>query len=276
MAAENRYIHGYSEEEQARLLDQNEVLAPYIYRGLGLPTIGHIVEVGCGVGAQMMTLLHRFPDVHVTGVELSPKQLRKAQVNLERFPSYQGRYQLIEADAFKWSPSLNASIDAVLMVWVLEHVPDPAGLLKQVRSWIPRDTSLWVTEVLHSTFHIWPENEHIMRYWEDISRCQRVLGGDPDVGARLSTLMRDAGFENVRTWPNVKFLDSTNPGERSRLLAYWLELMRSALHEALDAGETTLESWQKAEAGMRELMELPETTFFYSSIQAEASWASSE
>lgn len=272
MAQENRYIHGYSEEEQVRLLDQNDVLAPYIYRGLDLPSRGHVLELGCGVGAQMISLLNRCPDLHMTGVELSPKQLRKAEINLERFSGFHGRYQLIQADAFHWRPASGKPVDAGLMVWVLEHVPDPRALLEQIRSWIPAGVSLWLTEVLHTTFNVWPFDQDVMDYWEDINRCQRRCGGDPDVGARLATLLHDAGFDAVRTWPNTMFLDGTDTKERARLLAYWLELMRSALHEALAAGETSLERWQRAETGMRKLMESPETTFFYSSIQAEARW----
>lgn len=272
MAEESRYIHGYSEEEQARLLDQNEVLAPYIYRDMALPSKGHVVELGCGVGAQMMSLLHRFGALRVTGVELSAKQIRKASLNLERFPGFQGRYQLIEANACDWMPTSDLAVDAVIMVWVLEHVPDPSILLAQVRSWIPEGVTLWITEVLHRTFHVWPEDKDIMAYWEDICRCQSNCGGDPDVGARLATLLRDSGFREVHTRPNVIFLDQTDPAERSRILAYWLELMRSALHETLAAGETTLDRWQKAESGMRRLMDLPETTFFYASIRAEARW----
>lgn len=272
MSDETGYIHGYSEEEQTRLLEQNEVLSSYIYRGLTLPGEGRVVEIGCGVGAQMMTLLHRFPDLRITGVERSPKQVRRALFNLERFTAFQGRYAVIEADAFHWVPDSGLKIDAALMVWVLEHVSDPLRLLNQVRSWIPEHCSLWITEVLHSTFRLWPEVPAIHDYWDDINRCQRRLGGDPDVGSRLAVLLDQAGFNHVRTWPNVMFLDATDPSERSRLLSYWLELMRSALHEALEAGETTLERWQKAELGMCAVMDDPQAAFFYSSIQAEASW----
>ncbi|MBK7343198.1 MAG: hypothetical protein IPJ06_08945 [Saprospiraceae bacterium] len=52
------------------------------------------------------------------------------------------------------------------------------------------------------------------------------------------------------------------------MMTYWLDLMRSALHETLEAGFTTIERWQAAESRMRELFELDETVFYYSFIQA--------
>ena len=44
------YIHGFSEAEQQRLIEQNEVLAPYIYAKSDYSTNKHLLEIGCGVG----------------------------------------------------------------------------------------------------------------------------------------------------------------------------------------------------------------------------------
>lgn len=119
------YIHGYSEEEQQRLIQQNEVLAPYIYQRLDLTSCRHIVEVGCGVGAQMMTLLNKYPDLSMTGIEHAPKQIKKAEHHLSRFPAFSGRYNFIEGDACVIRPTFDPPVDGALMVWVLEHVRQP-------------------------------------------------------------------------------------------------------------------------------------------------------
>lgn len=268
MVNDSGYIHGYSPEEQERLLRQNEVLAPYIYRDIPLDDVAHLVEIGCGVGAQLMTLLHRFPGLQVTGIESNARQIRKAEINLGGFPSFAGRFRLIEGDATILSPKWEKTPDAVLMVWVLEHVPGSLQLLRKVLSWIPARCPLYVTEVFHSSFCLYPESPEVMAYWQDTLRCQRSMGGDPDAGIRLAHLLDAAGFMEVATWPRTFLLDASRPAERRIMLDYWLDLMRSAFHVTLERGFTSLGRWQEAEAAMRAYREHEEAVFYYSFVQA--------
>lgn len=273
MSDSELYIHGYSEEEQARLIAQNEVLAPYIYRRIELTGCRTLVEIGCGVGAQMMYLLGRYTDLHITGIELSPRQLRRAELHLSGIPSYAGRYDLVEGDATMILPPGHSGQDAALLVWVLEHVPEPLSLLQRIREWLPEGRHLFLTEVCHSSLLFYPDQPDIMAYWEDTLRCQRRLGGDPDVGLKLFSLLAGAGFNEVEVWPHTFMLDGSRPQERATLLAYWLDLMRSALHQTLASGDTTLARWQTAETAMRRLMEREDAVFHYSFMQARAAWA---
>jgi ubiquinone/menaquinone biosynthesis C-methylase UbiE len=266
---EEHYIHGYSAEEQQRLISQNEVLASYIYREWDFGQLQHLVEVGCGVGAQMMVLLDSYPALQLTGIEQSAQQIRRAQVNLSHFPDFEGRYELLEGDASTITPAWDVPPDAVLLVWVLEHVPDPVRLLRQVRRWMPSGCRLYITEVFHDSFATWPIIQDIRDYWQDTLRCQRRLGGDPNVGLRLASILEEAGYKTIKTQAHTFLLDASKPEERSRLLDYWLNLMRSALHQSLSTGDTTLQRWQMAEASMKELMRMADATFYYSFIQAE-------
>lgn len=262
------YIHGFSEEEQNRLLSQNDVLAPYIYREQDFTDCNHIVEIGCGVGAQMMTLLHKYPQLSITGIEQSPKQVQRARVLLSHFPQFEGRYVFIEEDAIVVKPRFTKPVDGVFMVWVLEHVPNPKALLANTRRWMPPGKPLWITEVFHPSFQTWPESTEVMGYWQDTLDYQYSLNGDPAIGIRLANLLDSAGFIDIQTKPHLFFLDRTKPEERKSMLTYWLDLMRSALHETLDAGFTTMERWQSAESQMRLLIENSEAVFYYSFIQA--------
>ena len=265
-----RYIHGYSPEEQQRLIAQNEVLAPYIYRWIDLSSSHHVLELGCGVGAQMMVLLNRFKDLRITGVELSPKQIHRANIHLGGFPQFSGRYALCQDDASRFKPSDPLDIDGVLMVWFLEHLANPEEVLHQLKTWLPPTCPVWATEVFHSAFHTFPFRPEINAYWQDTLRSQDDGGGDADVGIRLANLFAAAGFQEISTRPHVFFLDRTRPAERQTMLAYWLELMRSAVHETIASGHTTLDRWQAAEAAMREVMEDPDAVFYYTFIQVQA------
>ncbi len=262
------YIHGFSDEEQDRLLSQNDVLAKYIYQNLDFSNCNHIVEIGCGVGAQMISLLHKYSQLSVTGIEQSPKQIQRAHIHLSHFPQFDGRYAILEDDAVRIKPAFKQPVDGAFMIWVLEHVPNPEALLLNTHRWMPADSQLWITEVFHPSFRTWPESQKIMDYWQDTLDYQYSLKGDPAIGIRLANLLHETGFTEIQTIPHLFFLDRTRPDERRNMFIYWLDLMRSALHETLDGGFTTMERWQIAESQMRRLIENPDAVFYYSFIQA--------
>lgn len=77
-------LHGFSATEQARLLKQACLLEPTLFNQIDYGGARRLLEVGSGVGAQTQILLRRFPDLHVTGADLSEAQLGAAWANLQR------------------------------------------------------------------------------------------------------------------------------------------------------------------------------------------------
>lgn len=73
----SEYLHGFSEEEQIRLVEQAKFLAPYIFRKLDLSQVKNVLEVGMGVGAETVLLLEAYPHIHVRGLELSEYKLKR-------------------------------------------------------------------------------------------------------------------------------------------------------------------------------------------------------
>jgi trans-aconitate methyltransferase len=61
--AKQRYLHGFSPEEQRRLVHQSLFLEPYVFDGIDLEFKTSLLEVGCGVGAQTKILCRRFPEL---------------------------------------------------------------------------------------------------------------------------------------------------------------------------------------------------------------------
>jgi len=87
-----------------------------------------VLEVGVGTG---LSLPHFRPDARVTGIDISPEMLRKAQKRVHR----QGLRQieaLVEMDAEHMSFPDN-SFDAVLGLYVASTVPDPARFGAEIR-----------------------------------------------------------------------------------------------------------------------------------------------
>jgi len=103
------YIHTFSAEEQARLVAQAAFLEPYIFPTIDLDGCARVLEVGCGVGAELQILNRRFPQARLTGLDLSETQLAKAR-KLLRAELASGSVELREGSAYEL-PFADASFD---------------------------------------------------------------------------------------------------------------------------------------------------------------------
>ena len=73
------YLHGHSEQEERRLRAQALFLEEAVFKNIELSGTSHLLEVGCGVGAQTEILLKRLPHLKITGIDQSPLQVERAQ-----------------------------------------------------------------------------------------------------------------------------------------------------------------------------------------------------
>src|SRR6266508_5357118 len=73
------YVHGYSERERERLLDQASTLTELLHADTRYPRGSSVLEAGCGVGAQTVTLARNSPGARFTCVDVSPESLAAAQ-----------------------------------------------------------------------------------------------------------------------------------------------------------------------------------------------------
>jgi len=91
--------------------------------------VREVADLGCGAGDLTRTLLERFPDAHVVGVDSSAEMLSAAA---ER--AVPGRLEWLQADVGEWiSPvPLDVVVSNATLHWVSDHerlLPHLAGLL---------------------------------------------------------------------------------------------------------------------------------------------------
>ncbi|MFM7735076.1 MAG: class I SAM-dependent methyltransferase, partial [Alphaproteobacteria bacterium] len=72
------YIHGFSSEERDRLFAQARVLAPGVFDGWDLAEVGSLLEIGCGVGAELEIIAERWPGVRLVGIDRAASSLEAA------------------------------------------------------------------------------------------------------------------------------------------------------------------------------------------------------
>lgn len=89
----------------------------------------HHLDVGCGAGLYAVNVLLRHPQARVTGIDISKRNLEAARA-LARKMGVSDRLTLVGADA-NLLP-FRGDIDTVLCSEIVEHLPDPRGLLKRI------------------------------------------------------------------------------------------------------------------------------------------------
>ena len=268
-STETPYLHGFSATEQARLQKQARLAESTVFRNIDYPGARRLLEVGSGVGAQTEILLRRFPDLHVTCVDLNDAQLAAARDNLARMPWLDGRYALQQADATDL-PFEPRSFDAAFLCWVLEHVPSPARVLNEVRRVLAPGSPVYITEVMNASFLLDPYSPNVWRYWMAFNDFQYESGGDPFVGAKLGNLLLAGGFRDVTTEVKTFHYDNREPARRKTMIAFWEELLLSAADQLLNAGKVTPDVVDGMRQEMHQVQNDPNAVFFYSFVQARA------
>ncbi|WP_439426596.1 methyltransferase domain-containing protein [Stenotrophomonas sp. T8] len=263
------YLHGFSGTEQQRLMTQARLLESSIFGQIDYSGARRLLEVGSGVGAQTEILLRRFPELHVTGVDLSETQLATARENLARTPWCSDRYTLQQADAGEL-PFEARSFDAAFLCWVLEHVPSPARVLSEVRRVLAPGSPVYITEVMNASFLLDPYSPHIWRYWMAFNDFQYDHGGDPFVGAKLGNLLLAGGFRDVHTEIKTIHLDNREPARRKTMIAFWEQLLLSAADQLLQAGSVDEDTVEGMRREFRLVQNDPNSVFFYSFVQGRA------
>jgi len=231
------YIHGYSDAEFRRLIEQADVLAPFVFGGLDWSGAGNLLELGCAVGAELKLIHRKWPHLRLTGVDISEEHLARAHRYLAD-ECASGRVRLFEADAGNL-PFESASFDRVVTIWLLEHVPDPLRILREARRVLAPGGMAVFTEVQNQTLRFDPPQPAIQDWWDAFNRHQQHSGGDPFIGSRLDRLALEAGFARVEGC-DVPVIDC-GPGkpDYGRWAGYLRDLLLSGGQEMVGSGAAT-------------------------------------
>ena len=263
--AESGYIHGYSPVEQQRLVAQARTLAPSVFLGLDLPTGGELLEIGCGVGAELKIVAERRPGLRLTGIDLSTSHLLAAR-DLLADEIHSGRVRLVHGDAYRL-PFADACFDRVITIWMLEHVGDPRPLLADARRVLRPGGRLICTEVDNGRFSFDPKQPAIADWWERFNRYQAERGGNPYVGRDLEQRAQGLGFQRVEAEP-LYIIDSKRQPERRReLLDYLRDLLLSGARNLISAGYADTALCRRMEQEFATARELKHLSFHYHGIR---------
>ena len=257
---EKKYVHGYSPREEKRLLDQAQTLTELLHCDTRYPKGSTVLEAGCGIGAQTITLAQNSPEADITSIDLSPVSLAQAEERVRAAGIRNVTFRQVDIHAL---PFADNSFDHVFICFVLEHLPDPARALALLLRVLRPGGSITVIEGDHGSAYFSPDSAQAKRAIACLVEIQRQMGGDALIGRRCYPLLTGAGFKEVTVSPRVVYVDTSRPalveGFTKQTFTAMVEGVRS---ETLKRRMMDESEWEQGIADLYRTCE-PDGTFCY-------------
>ena len=204
----NGYVHGYDQRESIRLQDQASTLVDLLHSDTFFPSGSKVLEAGCGVGAQTITLAKNSPEAHITSIDISGISVAKAKKRVRSAGFSSVCFQQGDLFNLTFEPK---SFDHVFVCFVLEHLSNPVEALSVLKSFIRPGGTITVIEGDHGSTFFYPDSLHAHRAIQCQVDLQKQAGGNANIGRELFPLLKNAGFEFIRISPRMVYVDPSRP-----------------------------------------------------------------
>jgi SAM-dependent methyltransferase len=242
------YVHGYNLRENIRLQDQASTLVDLLHSDTFYPAGSRVLEAGCGVGAQTVTLAGNSPEARFTSVDISDDSVTAAR-RAARAAGI-GNVDFQQGDIFHL-PFAAESFDHIFLCFVLEHLPRPVEALEILKRYLRIGGTITVIEGDHGSAYFHPDSEAARRAIDCQVELQRRAGGNANIGRELYPLLSRAGYGDIRVSPRMVYADSTRPGLVDGFTRKTFTAMIEGVREAALAAGITDES--ALDRGIRDL-----------------------
>jgi SAM-dependent methyltransferase len=202
------YVHGYDSQENIRLQDQAMTLVDLLHSDTAYPADSHVLEVGCGVGAQTVTLAEHSPEARITALDISEESIAEARRKVTDAGFVNVSFR--QGDIFHL-PFEPASFDHVFVCFVLEHLNEPAQALRKLKGCMRPGGTITVIEGDHGSTYFHPGSGAADAAVQCLVELQSRAGGNALIGRSLYPLLNATGFQEVRVSPRMVYVDSSKP-----------------------------------------------------------------
>jgi SAM-dependent methyltransferase len=206
--SETTYVHGYDEPANERLQNQAETLVELLHSDTAYPGGSTVLEAGCGVGAQTITLATRSPHARFTSVDVSEESIAEARRRIDRAGLTNVEFR--QGDIFDL-PFDAESFDHIFVCFVLEHVSRPVEALAILNTFLKPGGTTTVIEGDHGSAYFYPDSAVARAAIECQVKLQAEAGGNALIGRELYPLMVEAGLEAVRVSARMVYVDASRP-----------------------------------------------------------------
>jgi trans-aconitate methyltransferase len=202
------YVHGHHRRERQRLQDQADALVELLHGDTKYPKGSRVLEAGCGVGAQTVTLARRSRGAAFVSIDVSTSSLAVARRAVNRARLDNVEFQHADMLDLPFAP---ASFDHVFVCFVLEHLSHPARALARLRRVLKPGGTLTVIEGDHGSTYFHPASAAAHAAIQCQVALQARAGGNALLGRQVYPLMVGAGLDDVRVSPRMVYVDASRP-----------------------------------------------------------------
>ena len=228
------YVHGYQPTEAVRLQDQARTLVELLHSDTHYASGSVVLEAGCGVGAQTVTLANNSPEANIVSIDISSESIARAEENIAAQGIANVAFQQADIFSLPFEPE---TFDHIFLCFVLEQLSNPADALVSLRSVLKPGGTITVIEGDHGSTYFHPESPAATAAIHCQVELQRRAGGNAHIGRQLYPLIAGAGYAPVRVSPRMVYVDASKPhlveGFTKRTFTAMIEGIRES---ALDAG----------------------------------------
>lgn len=203
-----KYVHGYDLRENIRLQDQASTLVELLHSDTAYPAGSQVLEAGCGVGAQTITLAQNSPAAQITSIDISASSLAEAQKRIAEVGYTNVRFQ--QGDIFNL-PFAPQQFDHIFVCFVLEHLPRPVEALTSLKRFLKTGGTMTVIEGDHGSTYFYPDNEAAHQAIQCQIKLQKQAGGNANIGRELYPLLNVTGFTSISVSPRMVYVDASKP-----------------------------------------------------------------
>jgi len=205
---ERQYVHGYHEREGARLQAQARSVLDLLHGDTTYPAGSLVLEVGCGTGAQTITLARNSPGARFLAFDHSASSLARAKARAAAAGVSNVEFRQADLFALPFDPR---SFDHAFVCFVLEHLAKPVEALVLLRRLLRPGGTITVFEGDHGSTYFHPHNDDAHRAIACLVELQRRAGGNALIGRELYPLLVQAGFTAARVSPRMVYVDASRP-----------------------------------------------------------------
>ena len=203
-----KYVHGYDQRENIRLQDQASSLVELLHVDTRYPAESKVLEAGCGVGAQTITLVQNSPETQFISLDISAPSIAEAKRKITEAKFTNVSFQQGDIYALPFHPE---TFDHIFVCFVLEHLSRPVEALDCLKKLLKTGGTITVIEGDHGSAYFYPDDEAAQKAIQCQVELQKRAGGNANIGRELYPLLTASGFRAIRVSPRMVYVDSGKP-----------------------------------------------------------------
>lgn len=157
---------------------------------------GKCLEIGPGHGWLALEQLRSSEVNHLTGLDISPHSVAYTRQVLEANDVDPTRYDVRQTNAQKGLDTDIPVFDRIVIAEVIEHVADPASILRMLAGRAHRETLFFVTTVVNIEA---PDHIYLFRTLEEVrdllGKCGLTVVDELDLPLEMNLQLKDPPYE---------------------------------------------------------------------------------